>query len=288
MTSGGCPSSVTNKSSTGPGRVSPTLPSRSPSSRSSPAVFTSFGLGWNNGGPAAIAWGWPIISAFILVIGMCMAEMVSAYPTSGGIYWWASKLGGAEGRLLHRLAQPHRIAGDRGFGCVRVRDLLRLDARILRLGLQVGQSRPDLPLLPRHPGDRRVDQHLLESPPRRHQQRLSVVARVRGGGGGAHLDLRPRPSRQRVPPSSPTRSTTPGCLPERPTAQASSSTSCPSPPSSPSTPSPVTTLRPICRRRPRAPVTLRRRACGGRSSIPPSAGGSCCCRSSSPFRTRPR
>ncbi|BBZ27940.1 amino acid transporter [Mycolicibacterium madagascariense] len=58
--------------------------------------FTSFGLGWNNGGPAAIAWGWPIISVFILVIGLSMSELVSAFPTSGGIYWWASKLGGAK------------------------------------------------------------------------------------------------------------------------------------------------------------------------------------------------
>src|SRR6195952_147702 len=58
--------------------------------------FTSFGLGWNNGGPAAIAWGWPIISLFILVIGLCMSELVSAFPTSGGIYWWASKLGGVK------------------------------------------------------------------------------------------------------------------------------------------------------------------------------------------------
>ncbi len=24
-----------------------------------------------------------------------MSELVSAYPTAGGIYWWASKLGGA-------------------------------------------------------------------------------------------------------------------------------------------------------------------------------------------------
>jgi amino acid transporter len=56
--------------------------------------FTSFGLGWNNGGPAAIAWGWPIVSVFILIIGLCMSELVSAYPTSGGIYWWAAKLGG--------------------------------------------------------------------------------------------------------------------------------------------------------------------------------------------------
>lgn len=46
--------------------------------------------------PAAIAWGWPIVSVFILLIGFCMAELVSAYPTSGGIYWWASKLGGAK------------------------------------------------------------------------------------------------------------------------------------------------------------------------------------------------
>lgn len=58
--------------------------------------FTSFGLGWNNGGPAAIAWGWPIVALFILVIGLCMSELVSAFPTSGGIYWWASKLGGAK------------------------------------------------------------------------------------------------------------------------------------------------------------------------------------------------
>jgi amino acid transporter len=58
--------------------------------------FTSFGLGWNNGGPAAIAWGWPIISVFILIIGLCMSELVSAYPTSGGIYWWAAKLGGVK------------------------------------------------------------------------------------------------------------------------------------------------------------------------------------------------
>src|SRR4051794_3480080 len=56
--------------------------------------FTTFYQGWNNGGPVAISWGWPLISAFILIIGFTMSELVSAYPTSGGIYWWASKLGG--------------------------------------------------------------------------------------------------------------------------------------------------------------------------------------------------
>ena len=56
--------------------------------------FTNFGAGWNNGGPVSISWSWPIISLFILIIGFTMSELVSAYPTSGGIYWWASKMGG--------------------------------------------------------------------------------------------------------------------------------------------------------------------------------------------------
>jgi amino acid transporter len=56
--------------------------------------FTTFGQAWNNGGPVAISWGWPIISLFILIIGFTMSELVSAYPTSGGIYWWAAKMGG--------------------------------------------------------------------------------------------------------------------------------------------------------------------------------------------------
>lgn len=58
--------------------------------------FTTFGQAWNNGGPIAISWGWPIVSIFILIIGFCLAELASAYPVSGGIYWWASKLGGAK------------------------------------------------------------------------------------------------------------------------------------------------------------------------------------------------
>ncbi len=56
--------------------------------------FTTFGQAWNNGGPVAISWGWPVVSVLILVIGLTMAELVSAYPTSGGIYWWAAKMGG--------------------------------------------------------------------------------------------------------------------------------------------------------------------------------------------------
>ncbi|MGX7679030.1 amino acid permease [Jatrophihabitans sp. DSM 45814] len=88
--------------------------------------FTSFGLGWNNGGPAAIAWGWPIVSMFILIIGLCMSELVSAFPTSGGIYWWASKLGGPKAgyytgwlNLIGLLAIVASVA----YGCATFLDL---------------------------------------------------------------------------------------------------------------------------------------------------------------------
>jgi amino acid transporter len=55
--------------------------------------FIAFSIGWNNGGPMAISWGWPIVTALILVVGLCMGELTSAMPTSGGMYYWAAKLG---------------------------------------------------------------------------------------------------------------------------------------------------------------------------------------------------
>jgi amino acid transporter len=55
--------------------------------------FTTFGQAWNNGGPVAISIGWPVIASLIMIIALCMAELVSAMPTAGGIYYWAFKLG---------------------------------------------------------------------------------------------------------------------------------------------------------------------------------------------------
>ncbi|HRA46405.1 MAG TPA: amino acid permease, partial [Phycicoccus sp.] len=88
--------------------------------------FTTFGQAWNNGGPIAISWGWPIISTFILIIGFCMSELVSAYPTSGGIYWWAAKMGGAKAgyytgwlNLIGLLAVSASVA----YGCATFFDL---------------------------------------------------------------------------------------------------------------------------------------------------------------------
>src|ERR1044071_599889 len=56
--------------------------------------FTTYFVAWNNGGPIAISWGWPIICGLILLVAFSMAELVSKYPTAGGIYYWASTMGG--------------------------------------------------------------------------------------------------------------------------------------------------------------------------------------------------
>ena len=56
--------------------------------------FTTFYFGWNNGGPIAISWGWPIICALILMVAFSMAELASSFPTAGAIYWWSARLGG--------------------------------------------------------------------------------------------------------------------------------------------------------------------------------------------------
>src|SRR5918997_1790278 len=57
-------------------------------------TFTTFAFAWQNGGPVAVSWGWPILCAFVLMVAFSMAELTSRYPTAGGPYWWAHDLGG--------------------------------------------------------------------------------------------------------------------------------------------------------------------------------------------------
>ena len=42
-------------------------------------------------GPVGMTWGWLLPSICILSVGASMAEMGSAMPTSGGLYWWTFK-----------------------------------------------------------------------------------------------------------------------------------------------------------------------------------------------------
>jgi amino acid transporter len=42
-------------------------------------------------GPVGMTWGWLLPSVCIMTVGISMAEMGSALPTSGGLYWWSFK-----------------------------------------------------------------------------------------------------------------------------------------------------------------------------------------------------
>ena len=58
-------------------------------------TFTTTQVAWNAGGPMAVSIGWPVLCCLVLLVAVSMAELTSAFPTAGGPYWWAAKLGGA-------------------------------------------------------------------------------------------------------------------------------------------------------------------------------------------------
>lgn len=39
-------------------------------------------------GPGGMVWSWFVASGCIFVVGLAMADLGSAMPTSGGLYWW--------------------------------------------------------------------------------------------------------------------------------------------------------------------------------------------------------
>src|SRR5207253_10737088 len=57
-------------------------------------TLTLYSTGINYGGPIMEAYGWPVVSVFVVIVGLGMAEIASKYPTAGGLYYWASKMGG--------------------------------------------------------------------------------------------------------------------------------------------------------------------------------------------------
>ncbi len=56
--------------------------------------MTLFGFGLLTGGPAVMMWGWVGVGLAVLLVGMALAEVTSAYPTSGALYFMAHRLGG--------------------------------------------------------------------------------------------------------------------------------------------------------------------------------------------------
>ena len=57
-------------------------------------AVTLYDYGLGMGGPAEMAFGWPLVVVFTLTVAASMGELSSAFPTSGGMYHWSSLLGG--------------------------------------------------------------------------------------------------------------------------------------------------------------------------------------------------
>jgi amino acid transporter len=59
--------------------------------------LTAYGVAMANGGPVDMNIGWPFVGIMVLIVGLAMAEVCSSFPTAGGLYYWAAKLGGKNG-----------------------------------------------------------------------------------------------------------------------------------------------------------------------------------------------
>jgi amino acid transporter len=54
--------------------------------------LTLFGFGMFAGGPAASAYGWPLVGILVTFVSLAMAEICSSFPTAGGLYYWSAKI----------------------------------------------------------------------------------------------------------------------------------------------------------------------------------------------------
>ncbi|TKW18804.1 hypothetical protein SEVIR_5G455800v4 [Setaria viridis] len=59
-------------------------------------VTTTYNTGLRYGGPASMTLGWLVVATFNGCVALSMAEICSAYPTSGGLYYWSAKLAGKD------------------------------------------------------------------------------------------------------------------------------------------------------------------------------------------------
>jgi amino acid transporter len=95
-------------------------------------AVTLYGHGLTMGGPAEMAFGWPLVTLFTLAVVTSMAELASALPTSGAMYHWSCMLGGKSWgwftAWFNLIGQVTTVAAI-DFGCAQfVTPLLGLDA----------------------------------------------------------------------------------------------------------------------------------------------------------------
>ena len=59
-------------------------------------VTITYNTGLRYGGPVSMTLGWLFVSVLNGCVALSMAEICSAYPTSGGLYYWSAKLSGED------------------------------------------------------------------------------------------------------------------------------------------------------------------------------------------------
>ncbi|WP_194920334.1 amino acid permease [Catenulispora rubra] len=62
-------------------------------------IMYSLGLVMVSGGPLVMVWGWAFVGLMVLFVGASMAEINSALPTSGALYYWSAKLAKRHGAV---------------------------------------------------------------------------------------------------------------------------------------------------------------------------------------------
>ena len=118
-----------------------------------------------------------------------MAELVSAYPTAGGIYWWAAKLGGPAWGWFTGWFNLVGLVGvvasvDYGAATFLNATLGLYDVDVFGMNFADGAHilRETFILFVVDPDDPRADQHLQLAARRAVQQHLGLLARDRRRG----------------------------------------------------------------------------------------------------------
>lgn len=57
-------------------------------------LTTLYSTGLRFGGTISIVYGWLFACCWTMFVGLSMSEICSAFPTSGGLYYWSAKLAG--------------------------------------------------------------------------------------------------------------------------------------------------------------------------------------------------
>ena len=162
--------------------------------------LTSYYIAFESGGPIAVTWGWLIVGLFSTIIALAMAEIASSFPTAGGLYYWASKLGSpgwgwATGwfNLIGQIAVTAAIGyGLSTFATVLFDDLFSLEKHTNDwFGFNYNET--VYALYARVPARGVPDQHLRRPDHVAPEHGLGVLAHGRRRGDRDRADRRPGP-----------------------------------------------------------------------------------------------